>query len=70
MFQGETVLSGAKGATTADFEVMRSAAGYYIGTRCKDGTPYTRETGYWQREEEAAAALKVFKRTNRLPGQR
>jgi hypothetical protein len=37
-------------------EVLRSAAGYYIGTQCECG-PYSRESGYYRTYEEAESAL-------------
>jgi non-ribosomal peptide synthetase component E (peptide arylation enzyme) len=61
MLPGETIATGAA-STCADClkdlknEVLRSAAGYYIGTLCDCG-PYTRESGYYRTEEEAQRAL-------------
>jgi non-ribosomal peptide synthetase component E (peptide arylation enzyme) len=61
MLPGETIATGAP-STCADClkdlknEVLRSAAGYYIGTLCDCG-PYTRESGYYRTEEEAQRAL-------------
>lgn len=69
MLPGETVLSGCKLATTDDFQVLHSAAGYYIGT-LKNGSPCTRETGYFPSEKAAKVALKVFKETGNLIRQR
>lgn len=60
MIPGETVLSGNKSATIADFEVMQSAAGFYIGTADEYGCPNTRETGYFETYEEADIALTEF----------
>lgn len=62
MLRGETVLTGARRhcsacGVTMDFEVLRSAAGYYIGTRCDCG-PNSRETSYFPTYELAAALLK------------
>ncbi len=37
-------------------EVLFSAAGFYIGTRCECG-PYSRESGYYFTETDAALAL-------------
>lgn len=37
--------------------VMKSAAGYYIGTACECG-PYSRESGYYKNSGEAEKALK------------
>jgi hypothetical protein len=38
-------------------EVLRSAAGYYLGTLCEEGMPYSRDSGYYPTFEAAAAAL-------------
>jgi hypothetical protein len=40
-------------------EVLHSAAGYYIGSRCACG-PYTRESNYFDTEKQAAADLDDF----------
>lgn len=64
MFPGETIATGAP-STCPDCkfsvvnEVLLSAAGYYIGTRCKclGDSPYTRESGYYTTRTEAQAAL-------------
>lgn len=37
-------------------QVLRSGAGYYIGTMCFCG-PYTRESGYYRTAVEAQLAL-------------
>ena len=37
-------------------KVMRSNAGYYIGTSCCCG-PYSRESGYYKTKQEADVAL-------------
>jgi len=37
-------------------QVLRSAAGYYIGTSCNCG-PYSRESGYYKTRDDAAKAL-------------
>jgi hypothetical protein len=60
MLPGETVLSGCKLATTDDFQVMRSAAGWYVGTTDRSGFPCTRETGYFASQEECKEALDLF----------
>jgi hypothetical protein len=39
-------------------KVMRSAAGYYIGTSCAMGTPYDRYSSYYKTKEDAMEALK------------
>ena len=70
MLPGETVLSGCDLATTDDFQVMSSAAGYYVGTMDKTcGGPCTRETSYMS-QEEAEFSLKTFKEHGYLPGMR
>jgi hypothetical protein len=59
---GETILSGAPetcpdcGTFVLPFKVLRSAAGFYIGTTCKEG-PYSRESGYFESEASAKLAL-------------
>lgn len=59
--EGETLETGAPcvcancGARVV-LGVWRSAAGYYVGTRCSCG-PYTRESGYYRTEDEGRAAL-------------
>ena len=72
MLPGETIASGASTIckeckTQVTLMVMRSSAGFYVGTVCKcyasslDSeeafTPYTRETGYYKAVEEAEMAL-------------
>jgi hypothetical protein len=58
---GETLLTGAP-ATCKDcgvelgLKVLRSAAGYYIGSQCYCG-PYSRESGYYKTREEAEKDL-------------
>lgn len=61
MIEGETLLSGASETCCECGETVRlgvylSAAGYYVGTRCRCG-PYTRESGYYATEREASEAL-------------
>jgi hypothetical protein len=61
MLQGETVASGPPNTcvdcrTKLTNEVLRSAAGYYIGTQCECG-PYSRESGYYRTYEEAESVL-------------
>jgi hypothetical protein len=41
---------------TPKLSVCHSAAGYYVGTRCDCG-PYSRESGYYKKHEQAEAAL-------------
>lgn len=69
MLQGETTLSGGnptceRCGETPPFEVLQSAAGYYIGTRCKCG-PFSRESGYFRTYGEAFIALDTGKWTPR-----
>ena len=63
MLKGETILSGAPDECSncgevLDFDVFHSGAGFYIGTRCQCG-PYSRESGYFNSEEEAELMLKL-----------
>jgi hypothetical protein len=67
---GETVATGAP--TTCSecnkelkIQVCMSAAGYYIGYFCDQDGPWSRESGYYTKREEAEAALKAggFERT-------
>ena len=70
MLPDETILSGAPILEgVSEFQVMRSNAGYYIGTTCQEG-PYSRETGYFPSEAIATEALETYKRTGLLRGQR
>ena len=63
MLEGETIATGAI-ATCLDckinlvLQVLRSAAGYYIGTQCECG-PYSRESGYYRTERDAQNALET-----------
>lgn len=68
----ETILSGAPHRcpscrVCAPFEVLKSAAGYYIGTQCKCG-PYTRESIYYSSREEAEEDLREYRRTGWFSG--
>ncbi|HUZ95375.1 MAG TPA: hypothetical protein VMU57_10715 [Edaphobacter sp.] len=61
MLPGETIASGAPRTCRnclkhMEDEVLRSAAGYYIGTVWDCG-PYSRESGYYRTEADAKAAL-------------
>jgi hypothetical protein len=47
-----------------DFQVLRSNAGYYIGTFCPNCGPYSRESDYFRTDEEAQAALQQWQRGN------
>lgn len=88
MFPGETILSGAKSHEQdphiSEFKVLRSAAGYYIGTiwtacgecaECKKdewmtkgwSEPNSRETEYFDTEEEATKALGEYRDSGFMP---
>ena len=61
MLPGETIASGAPSAcpdcaAQLQLEVLQSAAGFYIGTRCNCG-PYSRESGYFKSRDLASATL-------------
>lgn len=46
------------GGCAFELKVLKSAAGYYLGTLDQDGAPYSRESvTYWRSYEEAQAAL-------------
>ena len=53
----------------SDYQVMKSAAGYYIGRTCVERTeegweypaPYDRVSGYYATEEEAKKDLPKYK---------
>ena len=60
MHKSETVLTGAKHPGT-DLEMMVSNAGFYLGYRDKDGTPYSRETQYFQDENQAQTVFKCLR---------
>jgi hypothetical protein len=50
-----------------ELEVLRSAAGFYIGTRTAEGTPNTRESArYWPKRPDAEEALKTGKWPQKL----
>lgn len=64
---GETILLGAPDQCCGeklDFQVLRSNAGYYIGTFCPNCGPYSRESDYFRTGEEAQAALQQWQRGN------
>jgi hypothetical protein len=64
---GETILLGAPHLPdVSPFKVMRSNAGYYVGTS-QNGCPYTRESGYFRTENEAESALITYETTGILP---
>ena len=59
---GETILTGASDECPdcekkLKFEVMRSPAGFYVGTQCCCG-PYSRESGYYAIRKKAEEDLK------------
>ena len=61
MLNGETIATGGSPCCpdckkTLVLSVCRSAAGHYVGTWCDCG-PYSRESGYYNSQEEAQAAL-------------
>lgn len=66
MISGETVLSGAPDPGTP-MNVLRTPAGFYVGYLDQDGLPYSRETDYFESEEQAGAALTEIEAT-RLRG--
>lgn len=47
-------------------EVQRSAAGYYIGTQCDCG-PYSRESDYFDKRDDAQKALDAWDTTTTPP---
>lgn len=68
MIPGETILSGANPncydcGKPVKWDVMRSPAGYYIGTYCNNracearGEPHSRESDYFRTREEAEKEL-------------
>jgi hypothetical protein len=60
MFMGETIATGAPDKCCGQvlkLEVLRSGAGYYVGTFCPECGPYSRESGYFRTREEAQTAL-------------
>lgn len=50
-------------------QVLRSAAGYYIGTWCNCG-PYSRASDYFPTQEAAAAELALWNQENVRPSGR
>ena len=60
MFPGETILTGASDTSNVHgklaFKVLKSPAGYYVGTECNCG-PYSRETHYIPTKEAAELCL-------------
>ena len=47
--------------TISEYQVLKSAAGYYVGRLCHEGDelwmPYDRASGYFETEAEAAELL-------------
>ncbi len=65
MLPGESILSGAPDTCSdckkrLEPKVMRSPAGYYIGTSCDCG-PYSRESDYFKDREAAEKALPLYR---------
>jgi hypothetical protein len=63
MFPGETIASGAPDicpdcGTKLSLQVLRSAAGFYIGTQCDCG-PYSRESDYFESRDSAETSLRT-----------
>lgn len=63
MQPGETIRSGLSDrcpdcGEKLEFTVLKSAAGYYVGTWCCCG-PYTRESGYYRTREECQDAWEL-----------
>lgn len=63
MLPGEPIASGAPSvcpdcAVQLQLEVLQSAAGFYIGTRCECG-PYSRQSGYFKSRDLASASLQA-----------
>lgn len=61
MIPDETIASGAPSTCPEcqkklQLQVLRSAAGYYVGTQCNCG-PYSRESGYYPTAGAAQSAL-------------
>jgi len=61
VMQGETLATGApdfckRCQTFVSMSVMQSGAGWYIGSFCDCG-PYSRESGYFSKKEEADKAF-------------
>lgn len=56
MIPGETVLSGA-GHPGTRLEVLKSAAGWYLGYRDEHGLPYSRESIYFRSQQQAERLL-------------
>jgi hypothetical protein len=60
MLRGETIQSGASDMCCGKklkLQVLHSNAGYYVGTRCPECGPYSRESGYYRNSQAAQKAL-------------
>jgi len=71
MLPGETILSGAPRQcpdckARLVTRVLRSGAGYYLGTECNCG-PYSRESHYFESRAVAEAALPDYLEDSRSP---
>ena len=51
----------------SELQVLRSAAGYYIG-RTENGMPYSRESDYFRNKDDAEWALSLDKYEDALEG--
>lgn len=59
-FSGVTCDHDGQGrATKLELQVLRSAAGYYLGYFCPQCGPYSRETGYMTKEQAEAELAKI-----------
>lgn len=55
------------GGLSLPLTVLRTSAGFYLGTKTSDGHPFTRESAeYWRTGKEAQAALANGTWTQRL----
>ena len=64
----ETIMTGANGGHFgtngySELKVLKSAAGYYLGTTYQ-GMPGSRESGYFKTKEEAEYALDEWSKNN------
>ena len=62
MFPGETIRTGASPVcedckVELKMQILKSNAGYYVGTACQCG-PYSRESGYYASRQELEIAWK------------
>jgi hypothetical protein len=61
MMKGETVLSGAPHPTTP-LEILESPAGFFLGFRDADGSPYSRETEYMHTRYQAQIVFDLIRK--------